>query len=74
MTRWKISLGGPPFTQVIDAEFLAIEHGALVFRDAPAGVILLSHAAGRWASVETIKPYSTDADVFSKVTRDIVQG
>jgi len=69
-----VSFDGAPYTQLVEAEFLAIEHGVLVFRDAPAGVIRFSWAAGHWKAVETVERNVDQTDRFSTATRDVVQG
>lgn len=74
MPRWQARLDDAPWDRTIDAGYLGLEYGALVFRNAPDGDVLVVYAQGHWKSAERVVEIPEASDVFGAITREIVQG
>jgi hypothetical protein len=75
MPRWIAQISVSPWEQAIEAPYMGIEHGALVFRDAAGGVILQGYGPGIWkAVVQSVDVPPSNGDLFISATREIVQG
>ena len=74
MARWLMQICDAPWSRTVDAEYIGIEYGVLVFRESPNGNVLLSYAAGYWKSVERVIDVVVTPDLFGNATREIVQG